>query len=51
MVKFKNDGTLTQEDLEKRTPKPMLELFNILNPIMIESGIVEHPREKIKLVL
>jgi hypothetical protein len=50
---LKTDGILTQQDLENRIPKPMLQMYNMLHMIMMESGIVkqEQGKDKIELVL
>ena len=51
MVELTNNGSFTQQALETNIATPMLQLYNMLQNILIESGIVKQPKDKIDLVL
>jgi hypothetical protein len=48
LMLLKHDGILTQQDVETRIPKPMLQLYNMLHKTLTESEIVKFEKDKDK---
>ena len=45
-MKLKDDGLLDVEDLERKTPLPILQMYDTVSKIVTDNGIVKQEEEK-----
>jgi hypothetical protein len=47
-MKLKDEGHLDVEDLERKTPLPILQMYDTVSKIVTDNGIVKQEEEKVR---